>query len=175
MLEGTRIFCLSERHDSPTMWSKFGDNHHGAVLGFSVTGEGTIVTESEVRPVRYSSEPAVVGDRRVWLEHAMGIAPIDLSDIAERIIYTKAVELGDEREWRCWRRAESAEGSASRYDLFPFRASELTSLYLGRDMAEREPRQAIESRGEAGRTCPSVAGSTRVRFRLHRVHPLRVG
>ena len=80
LLEGTRIFCLSERHDSPTMWSNFGDNHHGAVLGFSVTGEGTIVTESEVRPVRYSSEPAVVGDRRVWLEHAMGIAPIEVAD-----------------------------------------------------------------------------------------------
>jgi hypothetical protein len=133
LLEGTRIFCLTERPDFPTMWDTFGDRHQGAVLRFTPRAHGD--SNFDPMPVRYSAEPAVVADRQVWIRHAIGLETISTDDTAEKIIYTKRLDRSGEREWRCWLKAADAGGCADRYTFVPFHPDELTAVYIGREMS----------------------------------------
>jgi hypothetical protein len=142
VLRNTRILCVSEIASSVKMWSHYAQNHEGAVLRLQcIQEEDTALCAA--RPVVYSPTPPVIADRDAWIRHILGIQRLDLSRIAQTIVFTKGNDWSEEREWRCWLAGDERFRDGPFFEAFKLIPREVGALYLGCRMREEERRALI--------------------------------
>jgi len=140
VMRGARIFCVTEVPDSITMWALYADMSRGVMLRLDCTPESPWCS---ARRVSYSTGPPVVGTREAWIHHFLGIEKLDLSGIAEAIVFTKSHDWSEQREWRCWRRGAALPAGAPLSDLLPLDPREIGAIHLGARIQSTDREQLV--------------------------------
>lgn len=121
-----RVFCLTEDDKNDVMWTHYGSNHTGCVLGFKHIPElSTAFKEAE--RVTYTKDDPVIGSSIDFLLY--GNIPELNKRTTKAIYYTKGKNWDYEKEWRTMIRRPSIDGAL--YSDLPFLNDELESLTFG--------------------------------------------
>jgi len=135
-----RIFCLSEIHDNPVMWSHYSDSHRGVVLEL----EGIDALHSVwlgAEPVTYQSSPPMLATIPECVKSMTGQQCIDPLSLLPKYACTKTPEWAHEKEWRVI--SFNRQGETGHYTDRPFNPRELRSVYLGCDIADDDANDFI--------------------------------
>lgn len=90
----TGVLCLSEKVDSPLMWSHYGQQHRGVCIEYDVTK----LEFSSVRRVVYGGDRQISADCLLrWIE---GADLISQHEVERASLLTKSSEWRYEKEWR---------------------------------------------------------------------------
>ena len=142
------VLCLSTVHNHLLMWSRYADNHRGAVLGFRPIIQLCTPTLFATpilfaRPVFYSLEVPVAAALKEYVEYltAERTKP-DALDAFERSVYTKSSVWAYENEWRVLDKKRTGEVGAFAYR--EFHPQELDAVYLGCRMLPEDRKRIIE-------------------------------
>ncbi|MET3654849.1 DUF2971 domain-containing protein [Dyella japonica] len=126
-LATTKIICLSARKDSVLMWSHYAESHGGIALEFRVP-DGVDSPYKIARPVNYCDEVPCLFTEDELSDFLSG--GIDLThEIADRILYAKAMPWRYEEEWRI-ATGDGRKPMAEFEDVEFFR-EELCAVYFG--------------------------------------------
>lgn len=120
-----KVFCLTERLDSVLMWSHYADHHRGVVLRLSCL-EDVDSSWSVARPVVYSQHMPRFLEQEELRQIITGYAEPRRESIAERTIFSKALDWQYEREWRIYLPSKNADD-----EFINFHRQELAAIYFG--------------------------------------------
>ncbi len=127
-MQGYRILCVSECHDSEEMWNRYAEGDKGVVLRIipNVAKDSKYqlfapVAYRESRPALYDSvldfqEGSLFGDQQERIHQIM-----------RKIIYTKTLPWSYEREYRLAIPLREGED----WNTMPYHPEEISELYLG--------------------------------------------
>ncbi|MGH6826617.1 DUF2971 domain-containing protein, partial [Methyloceanibacter sp.] len=103
---GKGVFSLSERYDSPLMWSHYGNQHKGLCVEYDVSQ----VPQEELHRVRYGDSRRIAASRVLqWLETEDQAS----SEAVHRgCLLTKSLDWTYEYEWRMLGRIGSQASTA---------------------------------------------------------------
>lgn len=87
------VVSMSERWDSPLMWSHYGDQHHGICIGYSIPADAT----ENVRKVRYGGGRVVEASLVALMLDGDAEAQKQVDDL---VLLRKAEDWSYECEWR---------------------------------------------------------------------------
>jgi hypothetical protein len=136
-LRSARALCLSEHWDSMLMWSHYGKDHRGVVLGLR-PNEKTDSFWTCLRKVEYAHRVPALFSEGDWKRRIIYGKGEDSTDAFDRSLCTKAACWEYEQEWRVMRepKFDAYKGT----DLIPFDPNDLCEVYLGcrMDSAEKE-------------------------------------
>lgn len=124
-----RVLCLTETDESVLMWSHYGGQHRGCVLGFdSHRMESGL--KHRAASVAYSTTLPELLDFKAYLTaHLNGRNPPDVTGRAKEWALTKHSGWQYEKEWRyVW---VAAAGSSEEYEDVPIPDKALVELVLG--------------------------------------------
>lgn len=125
-LARAKILCLTERPDNILMWAHYGQQHIGAVLRFTLSGDNNAFQAA--RPVSYAAAmPRLTDD--AGLARLITGRPDDPKAIANVQIYTKAEIWSYEREWRM--QLGFGRDPAAVHEDLPFGDELVTGLIMG--------------------------------------------
>jgi len=156
-----RLLCLSEVPDNLLMWAHYADNHKGAVIEVSYVKEGKYAsTWGAAKPVRYKADMPRLTDEDALVRSLMGHGQLATPEQFQDAVYVKDEAWAYEKEWRVlggW------ESNPDRVEYVPFRAKELTAVYLGcrmsnpdqeeikKTMAKKYPHAAVHNSSKSAR------------------------
>jgi hypothetical protein len=128
-MQGFRILCVSTLNDSEQMWSRYGQEHQGAVLRILPN----IKKDSKYqlfRPVVYREKRPPLYDSAVSFTEAslFGNQEARIKAAMETIIYSKTLEWEYESEYRL---AIPVLPGDYDWTLMPYHPEEITELYFG--------------------------------------------
>lgn len=90
----TGVLCLSEKFDSPLMWSHYGAQHRGVCIEYDVSK----MKASSIRKVAYGGERQISADCLLrWVEGGDEAAQ---QEVERASLLTKSAEWKYEKEWR---------------------------------------------------------------------------
>lgn len=127
-----RILCLTEDPVSASMWNHYAGGFTGAVLEFSCLDELDSAWLA-AQPVRYDTPAAEMFNAAELAEITLMPQRQACEAILDRGTFRKAPEWSNEREWRVVGSKQPNESGD--YSDWPFRAAELSALYLGPKIA----------------------------------------
>ena len=140
IMRTSKILCLSEVNNNILMWSHYAEQHQGVVLQLRCVAELDSAW-GVAKPVQYSKRMPRLFDEETAVKMFSGQTSLDGKQMANRLVYTKAIDWAYEKEWRIW----LARGrSTDTYDDLQFDPTELEAIYLGCRMPE-EDRLSIAS------------------------------
>lgn len=132
-----KVLCLSERNDSILMWSHYADHHRGVVCRFACL-EATDSSWAVAKPVSYVGQmPRFIDseDLRGLLTGQVDLRP---ESIAERTIFSKALDWKYEREWRVYLPSKDVGD-----EFVNFHSPELSAVYLGCRIADVDREEIV--------------------------------
>jgi hypothetical protein len=97
--ETSKVLCMSEVGDSLLMWAYYAEQHRGVVLRFRAIKELDSMFLA-AKPVHYAKDMPRLFDEEFMSDLLVGKAMTSADQIANKTIYTKAVEWAHEKEWR---------------------------------------------------------------------------
>jgi Protein of unknown function (DUF2971) len=130
-----KILCFSEIDDNILMWSHYAEQHRGLVLKFRHMEDSAW---GAAMPVIYTKEMPRLVEEDDLINMLGGQFSIDPVEVAQRTVYTKALDWAYEREWRIWFGRGRSKGDA--YEDLPFDPEELEAVYFGCGMAAENRR-----------------------------------
>jgi hypothetical protein len=163
----TRLFCLSELANQPTMWAYYAQDHTGAVLTFNVVD----VVDSPLllaRPIVYTDKPPSMPPVQIWADVLLTGKMPQWEEWFHDYFYCKLPAWSHECEWRVATYARDWETEA--FMDRPFHPLELRDVRLGMKMKpedEAEILRLVETRyphAHVLRACLDHA-SRRIEFR----------
>lgn len=90
----TGVLCLSEKFDSPLMWSHYGQQHRGVCIEYDVSK----LEYSSIRRVVYGGDRQISADCLFrWIEDGDGVSQ---QEVERASLLTKSSEWRYEKEWR---------------------------------------------------------------------------
>ena len=120
-----KVFCLSERLESVLMWSHYADHHRGIVVQLACLEE-VDSSWSVARPVIYSERMPRFLDQEELRQILTGYAEPRREVVAERTIFSKALDWQYEREWRIYIPSDNTDD-----EFINFHPQELAAIYFG--------------------------------------------
>jgi hypothetical protein len=122
------------------MWAHYAQDHTGAVIEVSYIEEGRYAsTWGAAKPVRYAADMPLLADEEGLTRTLLGERRLATLEQFQDSVYVKADAWAYEKEWRVfggWENDKTTEDT-------PFRANELTAIYLGCRMGDAD-RDAIK-------------------------------
>ena len=127
-METSKILCLTEKFDSPLMWTHYAERHQGIVMRFRSVPEldSPWVT---ARPVQYLTDMPRLMNDDFLADLLSGRVSLDPAAIMDRMIYTKALEWQYEHEWRIY--SGSGRNPKAPFEDIPFHALEFDAMIVG--------------------------------------------
>jgi len=142
-MKGSKVFCLSDRHDNVLMWSHYAQSHEGAVFKLACIPERDSVWGSAM-PVRYADDVPPFADDELLIGILSGESSLSQRDILDTFVTTKSKAWEYEREWRVV--LHFTDPAKNTQDI-PFWPEEVTAVYLGCRMpAEQKEKIAAKLR-----------------------------
>jgi hypothetical protein len=131
-LQGHRILCVSECHDSGEMWKRYAENHQGVVLRITPN----VAKDSKYQlfsPVAYCEKrPSLFESVLEFQEGSLFGDQLErVKQILHRIIHTKTLAWSYEREYRLSLPLREGED----WNTMPYHPEEISELYLGADQS----------------------------------------
>lgn len=120
-----KVLCLSERNDSILMWSHYANHHRGVVLRLACLEE-TDSSWTVAQPIAYRERMPRFVDHQELRNLITGQSELRREAIAERTIFSKALDWQYEREWRVYRPSET-----KMVEYLDFNSPELSAVYFG--------------------------------------------
>jgi hypothetical protein len=120
-----KVLCLSKRNESLLMWSHYADHHKGVVLRLACLEE-TDSSWTVARPMHYVDKMPRFVNQEELRSLITGQADLRREAIAERTIFTKALDWQYEKEWRVYRPSKTIEDESLNFHL-----PELSAVYFG--------------------------------------------
>lgn len=122
------------------MWAHYAQDHTGVVIEVSYIEEGRYAsTWGAAKPVRYAADMPLLADEEGLTRTLLGERRLATLEQFQDSVYVKADAWAYEKEWRVfggWENDKTTEDT-------PFRANELTAIYLGCRMGDAD-RDAIK-------------------------------
>lgn len=139
-MKTSKILCLSEVEDCILMWSHYAEQHLGVLLKFrSVPALDS--AWGLAMPIRYQKETPCLFDTEFAADLIGGRASLDVHEMTDKMIYTKALDWSYEKEWRVC----AGDGrSNAEFEDFQFKEPELAAVVFGC----RTPKSDIEEISE---------------------------
>jgi hypothetical protein len=125
-----KILCLSERNDSLLMWSHYADQHRGIVCRLACLEE-TDSSWSVAKPINYTEKMPRFVNQQELRDLITGQADLRRESIAERTIFSKAMDWQYEKEWRVYIPTKTMND-----EFLNFHTNELTAVYFGCRIAD---------------------------------------
>ncbi len=142
MMRRHRVFCVTTERDAEEMWSGYAEDHKGIAMRV-LAGPGRDSKFELFRPVSYREKrPTIYRDGG----HFMSATLFEDQDASARaamhdIIYTKALDWQNEKEYRLVIPLDEGEDD---WSLLKFHPEEITELYLGLAMDEAIKSEVVE-------------------------------
>jgi Protein of unknown function (DUF2971) len=139
VLAPLKLLCLSEVPDNILMWAHYAKDHAGAVMEVSVI-EKYDSAWGAAKPVRYEKEMPFLVDEERLVRVLSGEGTIATPELFEEAVFVKAIDWEYEKEWRLvggWEKEKTEE-------FIPFYPEELTAVYLGCRMSEKDKKEIKE-------------------------------
>jgi len=137
-----RLLCLTENERSILMWSHYGDQHRGVVLGFNTSlMEGGL--QRPLERIKYHNELPRLVDHKEWSRAiAFGLQKSGLvGDHAIEWALTKHLDWAYEREWRFLTIAK--QGAIGEYEDFLIPQDSLVELVIGCRTGKKESAELL--------------------------------
>lgn len=136
-----RLLCLSEEDRSILMWSHYGDQHHGVVLGFD-SKKLEAGLSRPIERIQYQHDLPVLIDHREWSRAiAFGLPNPGMGIAAIEWALTKHSDWAYEKEWRFVTIAE--RGELGLYEDFRFPKGALAELSVGCKSSEEDVQELV--------------------------------
>lgn len=126
IITSTQVLCLSEVFDNILMWSHYAKNHTGAVLRFSCI-DYLDSAWGVAQPVKYEAAMPTLWNENEFIEFMSGQRVLNVREVLDKALLSKAVEWSYEKEWRL----AGALFSQRPFEDIPFHIKELTGIFLG--------------------------------------------
>ncbi|MGB9114636.1 DUF2971 domain-containing protein [Bradyrhizobium sp.] len=120
-----KVLCLSETNDSLLMWSHYAERHRGVVFRFACLEE-TDSSWTVARPINYTEKMPRFVNQEELRGLLTGQTDLRRESIAERTIFSKALDWQYEKEWRVYFPSKDAGD-----EFLNFHAQELSAVYFG--------------------------------------------
>ena len=137
------VFCVTTDKNNLLMWAHYAEKHKGAILEFSpdVANDSILLAS---RPVLYSDKrPLLYRSPEDMIFHGFAMTQEEsMSKILDGLVYTKSVEWGYEREYRCY--VPKLISKEKPFELLKFGSQELAAVYLGCKMAPKIKSRVID-------------------------------
>jgi len=130
-----RIFCVSEINDNLLMWAHYADNHTGVVIKLRCVPEKASAL-CAAKPIKYSLTMPLIN-----MEDMFDTVENASLKLLEKILLTKSLDWGYEKEWRVVLKAQNENNDFDYRSLF---ADELDSIYLGCRISDKDKRAIID-------------------------------
>jgi hypothetical protein len=128
-----RILCLTESHDEPSLWDRYGDNHAGVAIRLA-TGEDT--TLEKPMAVTYSDKKPQISSLKEQMDILMNQSEILVQEGFQDKFLCKSKANSQEKEWRLLRTVkEETNEDHVWFEEFSFPNQEVRAVYLGAAMA----------------------------------------
>ncbi|CAN7353017.1 DUF2971 domain-containing protein [Pseudoxanthomonas sp. LjRoot143] len=137
-----RTFCLTEKINNVVMWSHYAEEHKGVGFKFRVLDD--IDHPFRIaKPVTYSDDYVCIGDSVQMADHFTRAAPINLTELAWKLVYVKHSDWSYEKEWRCyWPLLNEPVGTGY---IDPVQDPRLfEAIYLGCNMGENDADEIVQ-------------------------------
>jgi hypothetical protein len=135
-MQGYRVLCVTAHKDSERMWTEYAENHKGVSLRI----QPNLAKDSKFqlfRPVTYREKRAPLYEDT--LEFSAGALFGDhearITEIIDRIIYTKTLDWQHESEYRL---VVPIDKNEKPWNTIPYYPEEITELYLGLKMEKSD-------------------------------------
>ena len=126
----SRVFCVTEDWDNQVMWSHYAEEHRGVVFKLRC-GEGISTRLNEAAQVHYTDQFVQFPDLALLVEHAGGISTVNFSALALKLICSKHLDWGYEKEWRVHHDLNLCEVEGDGYTFCPENPDVFEAVYLG--------------------------------------------
>ena len=140
VLFDSKLLSLTEVNNNILMWSHYAEQHKGVVLQLRCIAE-IDSPWGVAKPVQYTETMPRLFDDEFLARMISGQTTMDNREIAERIVYSKAIDWAYEKEWRIW--GGSGRSKEPCEDI-PFNPRELEAVILGCKMSKDDRLSIIE-------------------------------
>ncbi len=136
------VFCSTRDNNSLLMWAHYADHHRGAIIEYAPSIEKDSVFLAS-RRVKYStSRPMPYKDAAAMVSGLEQSSEETVRDIVDRLVYTKSKDWEYEQEYRLY--IPSMISPNQKFTTLKFHPEELTAIYLGCRMGDRDISQINE-------------------------------
>lgn len=141
-LQHGRVFCMTETINNVVMWSHYAEEHRGIGFKFRVLDD-VDHPFCIAKPVAYSDDYINIGNSVQMADHFSRAIPIDLAELAWKLVYIKHSDWRYEKEWRCyWPLLNEPVGTGY---IDPVQDPRLfEAIYLGCNMEEGDKEDIID-------------------------------
>jgi hypothetical protein len=139
-LSDVKVLCLSEVNDNILMWSHYSEQHMGAVLELKCVEELDSVF-GVAQPVDYRESMPRLFDEDFLVRMQSGQANMNVRQIYDRSVLSKAKDWAYEKEWRLVLNTRRPELD---YEDISFSREELSAVYLGCRMPQEDQFTTID-------------------------------
>ena len=146
-VKASRVFCVSEVHDSTVMWSHYAKDHTGAVIEFRLLPE-LDAPLCAVKKVKYVKKPPVIGNLDEYIKYYTGQGDYPLNkELFYDIYLSKSKHWAYEKEWRVFIPPTDIinpiipideNGEALLFKLIPLYTQEVSSIFFGCKMSNED-------------------------------------
>jgi len=135
-MQSYRVLCVTTHNNSEYMWNEYAEGHKGIIVRI----EPNVAKDSKFqlfRPVCYRNRrPPLYEDSLDFIAGSLfGDQEARIREAVNRIIYTKTLDWQGEDEYRL---AIPIVGNEKAWDTLPYHSEEITELYLGCEMEEKD-------------------------------------
>jgi hypothetical protein len=129
-----RILCLTESHDEPSLWDRYGDGHTGVAIRLA-TGEDTSLEKPMA--VSYSDRKPQISSLKEQMDILMNSAEVTVQEGFEEKFLCKSKSASREKEWRVLRTLKDEPPADNQwFEEVSFQSQEVKAVYFGAAMAD---------------------------------------
>jgi hypothetical protein len=151
-MQNYRVLCVSADKNSDKMWMDYAENHKGIALRIEPNARKDSKFELFRRVNYQEKRPSLYDDALGFLEESwFGDQDERIKATLAKIIYSKTLKWKDECEYRL---AIPLGEDEEPYDTLPYHPEEITEMYLGLAMDERDK---ADITGKATAVNPDIA------------------